>query len=38
MEFLKHHKKFELLYGKKSIWESEPTHEVRENGNEGVSV
>ena len=38
MEFLKHHKKFELLYGKKSIWESEPTHEVRENGNEVVSV
>lgn len=38
MEFLKNHRKFDLLYGQKSIWELGAFSEMTENENEIVSV
>ena len=38
MDFLKNHKKFDLFYEKKSIWDSETTCEICENEKELISV
>ena len=37
MDFLKNHKKFDLLYEKKNIWDSKTTCEMRENEKENMN-
>lgn len=38
MEFLKKHRKFDFLYGSRSIWENDLISQVTENQNEFISV